>query len=240
MTTTPYLYQTVHLLDGRPRLLEAHLGLLADWAGRLFGLAWRPDAGEIGRRMARLTAEERYPADLSCFVRITLFADGRTVLDPAGGSLYRGYALRSLQPEAVTLSYDIPICDAPTSAREAAAELARRRAAAAGARIAVRCDRDGRLCTADDAPLFAVCGKTLLTPPAPPSVERGIAVRAIGKAGFELREAPLPQTLLPTFDELFYVDHRGVTALSRCDGQPYMSLYAERIAAALEAGFSRP
>ena len=42
---------------------------------------------------------------------------------------------------------------------------------------------------------------------------------------------------LPRLDELFFIDHRGVTALSRCDGQPYMAIFAERIAGALRGLF---
>lgn len=42
---------------------------------------------------------------------------------------------------------------------------------------------------------------------------------------------------LPRMDELFFIDHRGVTALSRCDGQPYMAIFAERIAGALRGLF---
>lgn len=236
--TRPYLYQTVHLLDGRPRMLEAHLGLLADWAARIFGIDYRPDAERMRRRIAARADEEGCPAGQSCFVRLQLYADGEERLGPAVGSLYRGYALRSLLPEATVLRYEVPLFDAPTSAREAAAALARHRAQLAGAHVAVRCDGDGLLRTADDAPLFAVRGKTVCTPPAPPSVERGIALRAVASAGFDLREEPLPAALLPAFDELFYVDHRGVTALAHCDGNPYMALYAERIAAAMEAGFA--
>lgn len=236
--TQPYIYQTIHLLDGRPRLLEAHLALLADWAARIFGIGYRPDAEQLQRQVAARADEEGCPPGLSCFVRLALGADGHETLGPVAGSLYRGYALRSLQPEATVVRYDVPLCDAPTSAREAAAALAQLRARRAGAHIAVRCGADGLLRTADDAPLFAVRGKTVCTPPAPPSVERSIALRAVAAAGFELREEPLPAHLLAAFDELFYVDHRGVTALAHCDGHPYMALYAERIAAALEAPFA--
>lgn len=236
--TRPYLYQTIHLLDGRPRMLEAHLGLLADWGARIFGLDFRPDAEPVRRRIAARIDAEGCPAGRSCFVRLLLRADGETELGPVVDSLYRGYALRSLRPDATVLRYEVPLFDAPTSAREAAAALARQQAQRAGAHIAVRCDAEGLLRTADDAPLLAVRGKTVCTPPAPPSVERAIALRAVAAAGYELREEPLPAALLPAFDELFYVDHRGVTALARCDGHPYMALYAERIAAVLEAGFA--
>ena len=44
---------------------------------------------------------------------------------------------------------------------------------------------------------------------------------------------------MPRAEELFYADHRGITALSRCDGQPLMILVAERVAEALEGLFPK-
>ena len=49
--------------------------------------------------------------------------------------------------------------------------------------------------------------------------------------------SPVGRDDLPRMDELFFIDHRGVTALSRCDGQPYMAIFAERIAGALRGLF---
>lgn len=50
-------------------------------------------------------------------------------------------------------------------------------------------------------------------------------------------EEPLPRRMLPMFDELFYVDWRGVTSLAHCDGEPFMTLLSERIAEAMEARY---
>ncbi|WP_064974497.1 aminotransferase class IV [Alistipes provencensis] len=107
----------------------------------------------------------------------------------------------------------------------------------AGADIAVRCDREGILREADDAPLFAVTGHTVLAAPGAESVERALAVQAVRAAGLELREEPFGRGDLPQIDELFFADHRGITALARCDGQPLMTLVAERISSRLESGF---
>lgn len=137
----------------------------------------------------------------------------------------------------MTVCCELPYDDRPTSLREAAAQLNRRIAAAAGAQVAVRCDAAGRLLDADDAPLFVVRGMTLLTPPAAESVERQIAREAIAAAGLNLREEPLTRETLRRCDELFCFDHRGVTALGSCDGTPYMDLIAGRIAQALAAPF---
>ena len=235
--TELYLYQTVHLARGRARNAEAHAARLNAASRELFGRGYAP--ARLATRIEALAAAERYPTGVSGFVRIELGADGEERLTPAGVSLYDGYALRSLQPEAVTLHYDLPLTEAPTSAREAAAQLARRMAERAGADVAVRCDREGILREADDAPLFAVAGHTVLAAPGTQSVERELAVRAVRAAGLELREEPFGCGELPRIDELFFADHRGITALARCDGQPLMSLIAERIALVMEGLFPK-
>ena len=235
--TELYLYQTVHLARGRARNAEAHAARLDAASRELFGRGYAP--ARLAARIEALAAAERYPTGVSGFVRIELGADGEERLTPAGVSLYDGYALRSLQPEAVMLRYDLPLTEAPTSAREAAAQLARRMAERAGADVAVRCDREGILREADAAPLFAVAGPTVLAAPGTQSVERELAVRAVRAAGLELREEPFGCGELPRIDELFFADHRGITALARCDGQPLMSLIAERIALVMEGLFPK-
>ena len=235
--TELYLYQTVHLARGRARNAEAHAARLDAASRELFGRGYAP--ARLAARIEALAAAERYPTGVSGFVRIELGADGEERLTPAGVSLYDGYALRSLQPEAVTLRYDLPLTEAPTSAREAAAQLARRMAERAGADVAVRCDREGILREADDAPLFAVRGKTAFVSPAEACVERELGLRAVEAAGLELEERPVMRGELPGFDELFYVDHRGVTALAHCDGHPCMAILAERVAQSLGGLFPK-
>lgn len=174
-----YLYQTVHILGGRSLYLTAPSGR----ARPLVARAFRPAGGfrqqSLTRQIEALAAQTA-PADcdLSQFVRIVVPASGDPAfrLESAGISLYRGYDLRSLMPDAVTLQYDIPFPEAPTSAREAAAGLARQQA-----RLARRIGRRGAATatsssgTADDAPLFAVRGKTAFVSPAEACVERELA-----------------------------------------------------------------
>ena len=235
-----YLYQTVHILGGRSLHLPAHLAVLDRWSRELFGRPAGLRQQPLARQIEALAAQTA-PADcdLSQFVRIVVPASGDPAfrLESAGISLYRGYDLRSLMPDAVTLQYDMPFPEAPTSAREAAAGLARQQARLHGASVAVRCDGDGIVRTADNAPLFAVAGHTVLAAPGTKSVERELTVQAVRAAGLELREEPFGRRDLPHIDELFFADHRGITALARCDGQPLMTLIAERISSRLESGF---
>ena len=98
--------------------------------------------------------------------------------------------------------------------------------------VAVQCS-GGVLLTADDAPLFAVRDKRVLAAPAPPSVERQRVFDACASLGLEVVDEPLAPDRLARYDELFYTDHRGVTALGHCEGVPYMSLTAARLAGAM-------
>ena len=230
-----YLYQTVHILGGRSLHLPAHLAVLDRWSRELFGRPAGLRQQPLARQIEALAAQTA-PADcdLSQFVRIVVPASGDPAfrLESAGISLYRGYDLRSLMPDAVTLQYDMPFPEAPTSAREAAARLH-------GASVAVRCDGDGIVRTADNAPLFAVRGKTAFVSPAEACVEQELGLRAVEAAGLELEERPVMRDELPRFDELFYVDHRGVTALAHCDGHPCMAILAERVAQSLGGLFPK-
>lgn len=234
-----YLYQTVHLARGRARNVAGHIAVLDAASRELFGRPYAPAAERLAKRIETLSAAERYPAGVSGFVRIELDPDGTERLLPAGVSLYDGYAFRSLQPEAVTVGYDLTLSEAPTSAREAAAQLARQagRTARGGSRRALRqrgySPLGRRRAAAGHRRPHRPDG------PRPASVERRLAMLAVRAAGLELREEAFGRADLPSLDELFFADHRGVTSLSRCDGQPLMTFVAERIAEAMEGLFPK-
>lgn len=229
-----YLYQTVHTLAGVPLFLEGHAAALDAAARTLFGRPFRYDPKRLEEGIGQLLQAEKTPDDLSAFVRLELSPEGELTYRYAGLSLYRGYELRSLRPEAATFVYDLPFGEYSTSASEAAGALAQAQARRLGAQCAVRCTTDGTVRTADDAPLYAVRGRRIFTCPAPESVERTTAALCIAAAGFERIEEPVLREELHRVEELFYFDHRGVTSLSKCDGEPLLSLAAERIARAAQ------
>lgn len=236
--TEPVVYQTLHLTRGRTvRHLEAHIAVLDAASRELFARPYRPDPANLAAQIEALAAAERYPQVVSAFVRLELTPTGDERLLAAGTSLYDGYALRTLVPDAVTVDYDLPLSEAPTTLREAAAALARIQARQRGADVAVRCDAAGRLRSAEGSPLFGILGRRIVAAPETPGipeVERLLVLRAARAAGIDVDLRPLARDLLPHLDELFWADHRGITALAHCDGYPLMALIAERIAACME------
>ena len=123
---------------------------------------------------------------------------------------------------------------AAVTADDRAAEADIERAAVrTGVQAVIRCDGEGFVHVCDEAPLFAVKGKKVYTPPAPPSVERELACRAVEAARLPLLELEIGREQLARFDEIFYVDHRGLTSLSACEGQLYAAIITERIARVL-------
>lgn len=231
------LYQTLHLHRGRVRNLTAHAALLDTASRETFFRPYMPNQQRLAARIEAVAAAENYPDGVSAFVRLELAADGSERLLPLGASLYDGYALRSVTPDAATVAYELPFTDAPTTLREAASLLARQKSLHAGATVAVHVDRDGVLRSADDAPLFGIRGKRLIPGPAFACVERELVLRAARAAGIVTGEERLTSSLLPRLDELFYADHRGITSLAHCNSLPLMSLLAERIAEAMEGLF---
>ncbi|MBE6182575.1 MAG: branched-chain amino acid aminotransferase [Rikenellaceae bacterium] len=245
--TDLHLYQILHLHRGEVRMLTRHIARLDYFAHRIFNRSYTPDLFALRNRIVTLAIANNYPTGVSGFIRIALNSEGKEFLTAIGTSLYDGYAFRSLMPDAASVCYELPFGEAPTSAHEIAADLANRQAQRHGAQIAIRCDRSGIFRSVGCAPIFAVRGYTVLTPPlesfvAQPTtqnIEQELVRRAAEIAGLEFREEPFGKIELPQLDELFFADHRGITAFAHCDSHPLMSLMAERIATGLERLFPK-
>ena len=229
----PFVYQhiRVHRL-GLPEL-AAHIAVAAAAARELFGIEFRPDLRLTDSLCRQMLLQNRYPNDLSSCIEMRLSASGRVEYRCDGIFVHDGLAMRSVRPGAMTVAYDIPFGEAPSSARLAAHRMALAEARRAGFRSVVRCNAREMVLTADDAPLFAVFGRRIVTPATRPSVERDRVVRAAAAAGYRLDEVQLERTALLRADEIFYSDCRGITALSVCDGRTLADIIARAVAARL-------
>ncbi len=228
-----YLYQRLRTVDYRPLHTAAHLSRLRDGAGSLFGRPAELPAGRIADEIGALLRANGYPAG-GATVTLRLYADGTYALTADGVSLYRTYALRSLRPAAAVVPCDGYRPEWPTSARRETARWAQQEAERSGARCALLCDRDGIVRRAGDAPLFAVRDDVIYAAPLD-DVEWTLVAEAARRAGIRWVERPVGAAQLRLFDELFSFDCEGVSSIASYEGTPYLSLTAERIAAARAA-----
>lgn len=151
-----------------------------------------------------------------------------------GVSLYRTYALRSLRPAAAVVPCDGYRPEWPTSARRETARWAQQEAERSGARCALLCDRDGIVRRAGDAPLFAVRDDVIYAAPLD-DVEWTLVAEAARRQASGGCNDPSAQQQLRLFDDSSPSTARGSVRSASCEGTPYLSLTAERIAAALAA-----
>jgi hypothetical protein len=238
-----FVYQRAHTLGGKALHLAEHLRIAARAFEHIYGSRPEFDEREIAATISGFLKTLHLPARTSSTVLLYFVPreDGgcevrheyeRSLLDA-------GYAHSPLRPKAVTYEYAIPYCGFPTgfqlSARALFDSVAFRQH---GAARSVRREGD-RLLSCGDAPLFALRGHVLFTPPltegAMDSVERELVIAAAGgvKPRLEVREEAIAHSELKSFDELFCADAAGITSLAECDGAKFMSLAAARLAAAM-------
>lgn len=224
----PYVYQTLHTLGYKALHTGEHLRLASLYGEELFGCSVRLIPVRLQRLVSKLLDSLRYPKSVSCFVELRLYASGLTCLRAGERGLAAGYLFRPVYPNAVTIPFyarRIP-CSATREAIRTADWTARAQKADAWVGIGP----DGRVACCDGCLLFGVEDRTVLTPRIEDSVDYTSALHAIRSAGYRLRVGELTPDDLGRLDELFYIDHRGITALRQLDGRLLMHIIAERIA----------
>ena len=225
-----YVFQNIRTDGHRPLRLAEHIRCLQEAAQEMFGTSPHIDARATERSIERLLHDNDYSATMPSHIAMRHYRTGETALIARETLPYTRMTMRSIYPAAAIVDYDIPFSRQPSSLRESIVAAASLQAAAAGARCVLQRNAAGEIVAADDAPMFVVAERDIIMPEQLPSVEADIAVEAIRKAGFHLATASVTADLLARADELFYVDYRGLTAVSRCGERVYMHIIAERIA----------
>lgn len=232
MTETPYIYQTLHVEGRKVRFLDRHIEMLKEGARRYFALDEEIDFEGIERRVAAHLDSLYYPKDRSSYVRLMVGADAVLTLEAEPSSLYRGYVLRAIRPEAEIVSFNTPFEDIPNSASRQAWHIA---GAMCRGSVVVRRGVDSEILDADGgAQLFALYGRAIFTSMEPRGVEAELAAEAISRSGLKLSIEPVTEEHIQILDELFYVDYRGVTSINSCSGRRFMSGCALKVATSME------
>lgn len=229
-----YIYQNIHTLEWTPRHTERHVEILRTLALELFGIECDFSAGQIAEQIALLLETERPSRQRSIRVEIRQYASGSYTIECDAPSLYRGYALRSLRPEAATIRIAVPLEAFPTSAAVATCEVADSIARSRDFHTAILMDDSGTICSPASQPIAIVHERRLLLAPAPYSIESEIVERAARKAQIEVERRAISHRDVAQADEVLSISWQGITAMQKVDNKTYMSIVAERLASEME------
>ena len=227
-----YLYQEIHTLDYRARHLAAHVGVITRRAEELFGLRPRLSAARLEEQIESLMMRSHLSRRVSTRVILKCYASGSYTLECDEPSIYIGYTMRSLRPEAITLQMQLPMADYPTSASIATRQLADAVARRRGYHTALLTHGE-ELESEPTRPLAIVVGTTIIMAECE-SVEANLLERAARKAGFPIEKRRLLRSDLKSADEVLQLSWQGITAMAHVDGRAYMAIIGERIAQELE------
>ncbi len=225
----PYLFQIIHTRHLHTLHLAQHCEVLERCYWQLQFRRITLPREQIEEQIEELLRCNEVIEQLSTHVELRLYLDGHTSIEILEKTIYEGYTLRCFNPFAIIQSYDNPLGDYPTSARRAASELAHSQSALEGGDASIRCGTNGVVYSCYDSPLFGVKGNKVFASPQMASVERSLAIYAIQRCKYEFTELPISKDQLLKFDELFWVDTYGITAVAQCGNRRYMAVVAEKI-----------
>ncbi len=190
----------------------------------------RLDAGVIYSDIVNLLRERNAPIDVSVYVEFRIDIEYRVELVISEVSIYSGYALRCISPTAQCVVFDSPFGLCSTSVRREVLRFADDIANNLGGEIALECNVDGVVKSAAGSAIFGIKNRTIYASKSIASVEREMVYDVARSCNFEIIECEITKKELTIFDELFYCNHYGITAISRYDRRTYMSILAKKIA----------
>lgn len=229
-----YVYQHIHTLDYAPYNLPQHIKIISQASEALFEEQFEYSEQEVAKQIATLLGVARLSRKVSICITLKQYASGDVTIEYDEPSIYSGYVMRSLRPEATCLRMQIPLESYPTSASVEACNLAEAIAQGRGYHTAIIIDADDTIRCDTSHPIALVKEMTLYIANTSLSVERNMLEQATRKAGYKVEYRTLKRADLATADEVLVMNWQGITAMQQVNGKPYMSIIAENIARNLE------
>ena len=226
-----FVYRFVRTIGHQPQLLAGHLAQLDKAADAIFARRCDIDEASCEAIIASLLRRNCCSERFSHIVMIRMFANGSTEILFHDTSLYDGIALRALQPKAVAVTAYDSLAHHRSSATLATTELHRAYAARCGADVAIALNEAGELLSIDGAAPSIVCGRKIIFSPQTvdePEYDAMMRIATEQNRPMECRAIRADELLRA--DELFYIDHRGVTAVALYEGHRYADIVVNRLA----------
>ncbi|MBE6200368.1 MAG: hypothetical protein E7138_08780 [Rikenellaceae bacterium] len=232
----PYIYQSIHTLSHKTRHAADHLKILNTAAMRLFGVQSDLTRRELERQTTALLEANYCTRNTSIEVILKLYPTGEQTLEVGEESIYSGYVVRSLRPEASIIRSTAPLADYPTSAMVATRHLMREIATARDKHRVIMANEQGDVINDVAEPLLVIKEDTITLQPSPlQSVEQQLIELAALRLGYKVEHAPITVKMLQSAHEVLILSWQGITAVSHIESKPYMSVISERLALEIES-----
>ncbi len=227
------IYQILHTLDSKVLHLDEHLKILFESYYELFGGYLKIDRRQLNSQIEAVMCAARCPSTVSLFLSLRVGSDAKIEVQVLSRSLYQGYSLRCLAPRVAPIEFAMPNIEIASSAREELIRFANSRAKAAGADLALR-SYAGVVDLIEGAQIFGIIDSRAITAKESFAPEHALAKAKLVELGYQLDERAIELSEVNLLDELFFVDHYGVTAIRSCATKSFMSITAAALAAAME------
>lgn len=223
------LYQRLRATDGRVMHLSRHLDILRSYAAILLPHTPIPTASEIEQMCSRLLSRGGYSSSSTHILELNLWQSGRVKLSVIETSLYKGFDLRVLRPNAAIIEGCTTALLYPTSAALECEKLMKIIARQNGCDVALSVQNSSVIAIDSTNPII-VHGTTVTIGNSITSAYTELVVETLKKLpqyNISLSEISLQQ--VATADELFFADHRGLTAVGSLGGRQYSDTVAYAI-----------
>ena len=224
------LYQRLRATDGRVMYLNRHLDILRSYAAILLPHTPIPTASEIEQMCSRLLSRGGYSSSSTHILELNLWQSGRVRLSVIETSLYKGFDLRVLRPNAAIIEGCSTALLYPTSAALECEKLMKIIARQNGCDVALSVQNSSVIAIDSTNPII-VHGTNVTIGNSITSAYTELVVETLKKLpqyNISLSEISLQQ--VATADELFFADHRGLTAVGSLGGRQYSDTVAYAIA----------
>lgn len=226
----PFIYQYIRAEGYRSLCVERNIELLDAASWRIRHCCSGLSVADVARAVERLLVRNAYPSDKTNVVMLRSYAESDYALLCCGTSLYKGLDLRAYRPNAITVEVGGLYAGLPTSVAYAETKLLAEYVRMQGAGAFVAVDASGRIVSVDGATAFVVRHGRITVSRLSPTVEAEIVLQALERAGREVEVREIMVDELSTADEVWGVDHRGITSLTECDGRVYSDIIADATA----------
>ena len=223
------LYQRLRATDGRIMYLSRHLDILRSYAAILLPHTPIPTASEIEQMCSRLLSRGGYSSSSTHILELNLWQSGRVRLSVIETSLYKGFDLRVLRPNAAIIEGCSTALLYPTSAALECEKLMKIIARQNGCDVALSVQNSSVIAIDSTNPII-VHGTNVTIGNSITSAYTELVVETLKKLpqyNISLSEISLQQ--VATADELFFADHRGLTAVGSLGGRQYSDTVAYAI-----------